>query len=352
VFQEKLEHFHRAFGQRYGGQPWVRYVDIGAFGSYGEGQRSVTGQPAEPVAVIKQLIDIYVRQYPSTRLVLNAGYVTYQFLNSPTGAQQPYTLRSGIMLFGARDEAVGLADYATLRGMSWRDDAIGTAASVLLAQRTSSVVLPELFEAVWSDRPTVLELEHYGIMKEAGLWTVPDGGAGATMVVGAIELAHATYLGYHGWADEWFAENPQLTRTLANRLGYWYFPKSVSLPERVTPGGTARFEITWENHGVAPAYHRYDVRIEFASGAGGPSQSVQVPSSDNRRWKPGEATTETYDVHIPRNLAPGLYKIGVSLLDTGGPQPRPVEIGLQEALRSAGGFVRDEVAMARAGDGF
>ena len=37
VFLEKLDNFHRAFAAKYDGKPWVRYVDIGSIGEWGEG---------------------------------------------------------------------------------------------------------------------------------------------------------------------------------------------------------------------------------------------------------------------------------------------------------------------------
>lgn len=40
VFLEKLSDFYQAFAKRYDGKPWVRYVDIGSIGDWGEGHTS------------------------------------------------------------------------------------------------------------------------------------------------------------------------------------------------------------------------------------------------------------------------------------------------------------------------
>jgi beta-galactosidase GanA len=37
VYLEKLENFHKAFAEKYDGRPWVRYIDVGSIGDWGEG---------------------------------------------------------------------------------------------------------------------------------------------------------------------------------------------------------------------------------------------------------------------------------------------------------------------------
>jgi hypothetical protein len=50
-------------------------------------------------------------------------------------------------------------------------------------------------------------------------------------------LLHATYIGYHGDAREWLADNPELTKELLNRCGYWLFPEVHRVAGPLVAGG-------------------------------------------------------------------------------------------------------------------
>ena len=62
---------------------------------------------------------------------------------------------------------------------------------------------------------------------------------------GALELLHATYIGYHGYAHEWLADNPEFTGEMLNRCGYWLFPKSIELPRTPVAGRKCRSRCAW-----------------------------------------------------------------------------------------------------------
>jgi hypothetical protein len=55
---------------------------------------------------------------------------------------------------------------------------------------------------------------------------------------GAMELLHATYIGFHGYADVWLAENPKFTVELLNKCGYWFFLHTVDIQDRMRPSRT------------------------------------------------------------------------------------------------------------------
>ena len=156
---------------------------------------------------------------------------------------------------------------------------------------------PELFADAYRLTPTVLELEHYGKVKSLGNWEArPDsaafkfgkGKAGPEFFRGAIDLLHATYIGYHGDAREWLDDNPELTKELLNRCGYWLFPTSMELPSTVAAGSAASFRVTIDNRGVAPPYHPYELRVRL-SGEG--VSWVGVVGRADRSWLPGAPIT-------------------------------------------------------------
>jgi len=152
-----------------------------------------------------------------------------------------------------------------------------------------------------------------------------------------LELLHATYIGYHGYAHEWLSENPELTVELLNRCGYWYFPHTVVLPDTIKPGDKPIVTITWENRGVAPAYHPYDLVLRL----GGPETvTVNLPAG-NQKWLPsvGKNTyQEKYRIALPDRFKPGDYTLCLKLFS---PQThRTVCLPLNPELKDSESFYR------------
>lgn len=109
---------------------------------------------------------------------------------------------------------------------------------------------PQFFADAYPHTPTVLELEHYSAVKKTGNWEARPGSSvaqfgkgktGPDLLRGALDLLHATYLGYHGDAAERLADNPGLTKELLNRCGCWLFPLSIGLFDVSATAGNARW---------------------------------------------------------------------------------------------------------------
>jgi hypothetical protein len=148
-------------------------------------------------------------------------------------------------------------------------------------------------------------------------------------------LLRASYIGYHGPAHEWLADNPELTIQALNRAGYWYFPHRVVVPDATRAGEWVELHIDWENRGVAPAYHDYDLVLQWD---GPQSGSVSLPSG-NRQWMPrsdGSVDSVAYSLRWPENLQPGEYQLKMKLY-----APRVAEtvrLGLDPSIEDADGF--------------
>lgn len=316
VFLARLENFHRVFAKRYDGKPWVAYYDLSSYGCWGEGHTSFSSKRAPPVGVVKKHIDIHARLYRKTLLTVGDDWMKDR---------------------RSQEEEAELVKYVKTRGFAFRDDSLMVDYWLKECPATFSIHRPEYFISTAGRRPGVLEFEHYRHVKRAGNWKGPDGvERGAAEVRGAIDLTRATYIGYHGYAPEWLKENPNLTRELANRVGYWYFVKSVEIPDGVRPGERFAVMIEWLNRGVAPAYHRYALRIRISAPGGGREEAVKA--ADNRRWEPGSSVRETYRVALPKGAGPGEYALKVRLADEREEPPRVVELALKESLRDADGF--------------
>ena len=312
IFLAKLDAFHKAFADRYDGQPWLVYVGIGSIGMWGEGHAYPCG-PAASVDAVKKHIDIYVKNYKKTHLVISDDYAQH---NRPN------------------EEEKQIKEYVESKSISWADWTPMVGFYIEHNPGTFSVVKPDYFLETYKKRPTIIECEHYSIVKKQNNWIGKDGSIkGADMLRGAIGIIHPTYIGYHGYADEFLKENPNFVKEIANKCGYWYFPASIAIPSLLKPGLTSTWRIAWENHGVAPGYNRYSLEMKIE----GISTAIfKLPESDNRTWENGKCETEYYKVTIPQSLKPGTYKVSFRLYDP--LTKRNVELALKNDIRDENGY--------------
>lgn len=323
VFLAKLESFLAAFAARYDGKPWVRYVDIGSVGDWGEGHTSSGSGRKYGYEALVRHVDLHLKHFRRSPLVISDDFV-----------------------FSIRDEAERRRMHARLmeHGVSYRDDSILVDYYVKAHSKAFTVRSPEYFADAWPKTPTVFELEHYGIVKQKGNWVAKEGSNlrqygegrnGADYFRGAMEILHATYIGYHGYAREWLADNPELTGELLNRCGYWYFPQTVEVPEALAAGQAGSIAIAWQNRGVARAYHPYTLTLRLK---GSEAFECEAPSG-NTRWLPGAADKtwrEEYPMKVPATLKPGRYELAMKL--TSLEARRDVKLGLKGVLLGKDGF--------------
>ncbi len=327
IFIAKLDKFLAAFAARYDGKPWLRYVDIGSIGDWGEGNTWAGSRKALPYAVRKEHIDLYLKYFKHAQLVISDDFV--------------HALKD----LGEREK---LRQYILANAITYRDDSIlvnGVFSDSGAGDRFT-VRSPGLFADVYRLTPTVLELEHYGEVKEFGNWDARPGSPaaqfgkgmrGPDFFRGALELMHATYIGYHGDAREWLTENPELTKELLNRCGYWLFPMSLGLPSAVSAGSVTPCAVTFDNRGVAPPYHPYELRLRLSGG--GRSWVVIVGRTD-RSWLPGAPVTVRNQLTLPTDFTNGRYAVSLGLFDCSSGQDRPVELALQATVRELDGYYR------------
>jgi hypothetical protein len=152
---------------------------------------------------------------------------------------------------------------------------------------------------------------------------------------GALELLHATYIGYHGYAHEWLADNPELTRELLNRCGYWLFPKAIELPEKILSSQGLPIRIAMENRGVAPPYMPYELRVKV-TGSG--KTLVHTLGRAQKSWLPGTPVSVEGQVPLRRDFPPGACALSVGLFDVTVGKERPVEFGLKASARDQDGY--------------
>lgn len=297
VFLEKVENFLQAFSARYDGKSWLRYVDIGSMGDWGEGHTWAGSRIDFTLEQKKIHIDLYRKYFQKTQLIISDDFV--------------YTVKNP----ENRDK---LHQYVLQHGISYRDDSPLVNGYFNDGYADSYTVRsPEFFEDAYRTMPTVLELEHYRKVKREGNWTAEEGSAisqyapgktGPDFFRGALDLLHATFIGYHGDAHDWLTDNPELTVELLNRCGYWYFLHCVEVTDSMHIGRSKLLEMVWENRGVAPAYHPYDLKIRLA----GPETVDFELESGNRKWTEG-VHREKYIWVIPNGIPAGQYVLKFKL---------------------------------------
>ncbi len=322
VFLEKLDNFHKAFAKKYDGKPWVRYIDVGSIGEWGEGHTHFSTRIPPTVEEVKTHMDLYLKNYKNTQLVVTDDLL---YWNKP------------------EQDVRKLLDYAVENGFTLRDDSPLVAWYVENNLDTWTVSHPQFFEAVYKTRPTVFELEHYSSVKKSGYWLGKNGEeiipgikvSGAEMFRNAMKLIHPTYIGFHGYLGEWLNENPDLTVELLNHCGYWYFPKSVNTIQY--NNGELSIEMEWQNKGVAPAYSVYRLKGKLIpEDTSSKSIEFEIENSGNKNWMPNRISTEKYIVSLPENPK-GDYQLAIQLFDE--KSGEPVEIGLATDTKAENYFV-------------
>ena len=97
-------------------------------------------------------------------------------------------------------------------------------------------------------------------------------------------------------------------------MGYRFSVKSASYTPSVAAGGKLKIRINWRNIGVAPFYYDWPVEISLLDENDNVAAST-VTSDDIRKWLPGESISMSASLKIPEDLADGVYKVAVAILD-------------------------------------
>ena len=323
VYLEKIDQFHKAFAEKYDAKPWVSYIDIGSIGDWGEGHTSSSTNIPATFSEIYKNIDIHLKNYKISQLVVSDDLLYYG-----------KTVK----------ERENLFQYVVSKGITIRDDSPMVKGYFGLIKNWT-IRSPEFYDPLYIQMPIVFELEHYGSVKRNGFWlgkngmdTIPEYGySGATIMRNAIKTMHATYIGYHGFVEEWIADNPDLTKEFANLCGYWFFPVKASFPS-VLNTGKNEFSIVWYNKGVAPAYNAFDIVIRFESENSQNSFDIQLDSG-NTHWLPGLSREEKYQIEVPSKMKKGKYTMKFRLVEQIQDKNTPISIGLQETVIDNNGFV-------------
>ncbi len=215
IFLDKLDHFLAAAAARYDGSPEVAFIDVGSFGTWGEGHTSSGSGLPYSASTIRRHIDLHKKHFKHTLLAANDD-----FSNQGRGLE--------------------VIQYAHEQGLTLRDD------SILVNPAERAYYHAYLAPMFWNEVPIILESEHYGPSKTRGNW-----GDGSRFIA-AIEDYHASYATVHWYPREFLKECRPLIDQINMRLGYRLQLQEVSWPSQVQRKEPFSLGYRWRNAGVAP----------------------------------------------------------------------------------------------------
>lgn len=295
IFLENLERFMQEAGRKFNGDKRIELIDIGTFGTWGEGHTWAGSDIVYPSSVIKRHIDLAVKYFPDTFLILNDDHINHRWARG-------------------NDENIDLIDYAVSRGLGLEDDSV-CVAGYARDYGYNTLRTPWLFDKFYENAPTVLEFEHFQNVE-------PDVFKNGYPFIDAMQRTGCTFAGFHGYPVPWLEREPYLTEYAANRLGYWYFLDSAEVGN-MTSYSRNRVVLNFENRGFAKAYHKYELRLRLSGENGVFTETVPC---DNREWKAGEITTVRTEIFpaVPH----GSYRLYVGLFEG----ERPIELAMKDTV--------------------
>jgi Domain of unknown function (DUF4832)/Beta-galactosidase len=274
-----------AMAKRYDGNPYLDSVDISTVGYWGEGWSDYMPE----FAVQKKLIDLYLKHFHKTPLLMNF------------------------------DEAEALA-YGTSHGAGWRLDCLGDMRkpwSAMLDSYPEQIASTGIGE-VWRTAPISMETcdvpeawlrdgwdVHY-ILSEALRWHI------STINVKSSAIPKA-------WQSEF--------EDFERKMGYRFALRRAEWQGQVRPGEALHLRTWWVNEGVAPIYRPFVLAYRLSSSKG---STVIRTDADLRKWLPGDSVSED-PIFAPDDLPTGDYTLSVAILD-----PVSLQPGVRLAIEGRG----------------
>lgn len=286
IYLEKLEAFMAVYAKKYDGHPLVEFVDIGTFGTWGEGHTGDGSCKNYRQEVLMKHIEMTLRYFKKTYVMLNDDMVRHAIDVYPGESPEKYI------------------DFCRMHGCGLRDDSI-------IVQYCSDVygydtlANPSMYDGFWKNAPIDMEFQHMRM-------TTPEVFRDGYPTLAALERSHATYACFHGDPRKWLAQCPEFNLYAGARLGYWYFPEGLIMPEFVSDI-PAFAEFTVSNRGFGLGY--FDGELEFSlKDDGGKVYNLGRNAANNRNWMPGTASTVRVKMNLD-GVPAGNYQLSLGLYE-------------------------------------
>ena len=280
IYVQAAKDFAKALAQKYDGDPRIEYIDIRAFGEWGEWHASHLDGSEMPSDSIKMdMLDYYASVFKKTLLVLPSN-----------GAGDVYT-------------------HALELGIAKRDDGfIGTPGRPDSLVRAYEANLPTIAENI-AGYTTMLNYTDQipgGYLK----WT-------PQRWVDAITTAHLTYYVLDQDSDcgyNFYKDNKALADSMSKVIGYNFTVTQAELTTIASEADTtSTLNITVKNTGVAPCFFDIYLVAEFVDSTGAAiaqlGKTIRIPKGT---FKDGASQ----DFSFSAAASPASMKIALSLYES------------------------------------
>lgn len=305
IFLHYLELFMRKLGEKYNGDSRIELIDIGTYGTWGEGHTVEGDSRIYPVETVKRHFDLHTKYFPDTFILCNDDHIV------------------GRLAHGM-DEVNEILRYAEARGMGLQDDSICCDGYTQI-NAYDTMRAPWAFERLSEYAPSCIEFAHYTYIRPQFDCHYRNG----YTVIEALKNSRATFAGFHGYPRVWLENERYLAEYCANRLGYWFFLTGMVIPPLQR---TAHNFITLhiENRGWARAYHDYKLKIRIACAE---YEKTITSDFDLRTVKPGGSADIRVRLDL-RGFPEGRYRyvLYVGIFDG----ERPVELAVKKEYTCGG----------------
>ena len=222
IFLGKLENFLRVMAERYDNNPNVAFIDIGSYGTWGEGHTVHASRIDYPFATFRAYIDLHYKYFKNTLLCISDDVDGW----NNTSGNYP------------------VMDYALSKGVSMRDDSVLSAST-----EGRGWYHADMAQRFWPTLPVIMEHAHYGNIKQREAF-----GKNGENIIRAVEAYHPSFLSIHGWPYEYLEDNRDTIDRINRRLGFRIQLNEISYPGEVRIGEPFSVHSLWSNAGVAPCY--------------------------------------------------------------------------------------------------
>ena len=306
IFLEKLENFLKQCSLKFNNNPLIEYIDVGTYGTWGEGHTGFGTGDSYPTDVLIRHINLHLKYFSEKYVILNDDMINASANENGTRRRE-------------------LLNYCAGKGMGFRDDSVLCACYVKPGCfGYDTLRTPFMFDKFYEQAPIDIETEHYTSIDDE---TFKDG----LPLIDCLRRTHATFCGFHGYPRPWLEKHAYLADYLANRLGYWYFLDAMEIPASIS-GLVSTAKIYLSNRGFCHAYYPYDLKIRLS---GEKTYGIGNLYGINTRIKAESSAEFTVKLDFS-NVPKGDYILEIGMFEG----ENPIRLGFKKECAGCDGYYK------------
>ena len=276
--RKSLANFIAALGARYNLNPRVAFIQLGLLGHWGEWHTYPQTERFADHTTTKIVVEAYRKAFPDKMLM----------------ARYPRGYAAIPKWLGFHDD---MFPADTQNGKDW---------AFLTTLKASGQ------DKNWMVAPVGGEMEPFQSEK----WMLPEYGNTQK----ALRNGHFSWIGPYCPALVETKSQAYLNncKELLQEMGYDFRILTYEHKRTIKQGDPLQLSLTGKNQGIAPFYYKWPVYLAFINTDG--TIATTETDLDIRLWRPGEF--KTLMTASSQNLPPGLYRLGIGVIDPWTQKPR------------------------------